>query len=411
MLFFGIFWITSWIGSFLSLSKNFSPSLTSKIAPTEVTSNLGEFVSKHSPLDIFSKQPVSVWRTTLLPTSFLKMDWGTKESPTNLDNPPKPNNKAVKSSQNRLCQSIVENVDQRYILGDIPSLASADLIKTSFSNQDFFPNKILRSLQNFFSFHNSLEQSFSAAILPVAVVRRHPETYEVWVNNHLVANLPTEIKAKSIQQRLLQLLASPSLDANQLRPALVDDIPALMVGNRFLFGIEKQISRQSNRSGDVLAIEWINNLRSALKVPTLTLLEGQQQMYGLTPSPTKLSGLASWYGGYFHGRMTANGEIYNQDELTVAHKSLPFNTYLQVTNLKTGKAVIVRVNDRGPYIPPRSLDLSREAARCINSEVAGVVPYQAVILDSKEPKMTLKPANLATGKLKPPRKLALVSDF
>ncbi|AFY34024.1 septal ring lytic transglycosylase RlpA family protein [Calothrix sp. PCC 7507] len=411
MLFFGIFWITSWIGSFLSLSENLSPSLTSKIAPTEVTSNLGKLVSKHSPLDMLSKQPVNVWRTTLLPTNFLKMDWGTKESPTNLDNPLKPKKKAVKSSQNRLCQSNIENLDERSILKKPPRLASAALIKASFPHRDFLPNKILRSLQDFFRFHNSLEQSFNAAILPVAVVHRNQETYEIWVNNRLVANLPSEIQAKSIQQRLLQLLASPNLDANQLRPALVDDIPALMAGNRFLFGIEKQISRQFNRSGDILAIEWINNLRSALKAPTLTLLEGQQQMYGLTPTDAKLSGLASWYGGYFHGRMTANGEIYNQDELTVAHKSLPFNTYLQVTNLKTGKAVIVRVNDRGPYIPPRSLDLSREAARCINSEVAGVVPYQAVILDSKAPKMTLKPTNLATGKLKPTRKLALISDF
>jgi rare lipoprotein A len=140
-------------------------------------------------------------------------------------------------------------------------------------------------------------------------------------------------------------------------------------------------------------------------------VEGQQEMYGLTPSKKKLFGLASWYGGYFHGRTTANGEKYNQDELTVAHKSLPFNTFLQVTNLKNGNSVIVRVNDRGPYIPPRSLDLSREAARCINSETTGVVPYKAVILQSNEPKMTLKNSSVSTANLKTSRKLARVSDF
>lgn len=271
--------------------------------------------------------------------------------------------------------------------------------------------KILRSLQDFFSFTNLWAQNFNSASLPVLVVHRKEQNYEVWVNNHVVADLPTEIAAKSMQQRFTQLVKSPNLDANQLRPALVDGIPALMAGNRLLFGIEKQISGHVNRNGELLAIEWINNLRAAFQKPTLTLVEGQRQMYGLTPSEKKMSGLASWYGGYFHGRLTANGEIYNQNELTVAHKSLPFNTYLQVTNLKTGKAVIVRVNDRGPYIPPRSLDLSREASRCIESEIAGVVPYEAVILENSEPTMTRKASSLATGKLKPGRKMALISDF
>lgn len=122
-------------------------------------------------------------------------------------------------------------------------------------------------------------------------------------------------------------------------------------------------------------------------------------------------GLASWYGPYFHGRLTANGEIFNQNELTVAHKSLPFNTFLKVTNLQTGKAVIVRVNDRGPYIPPRSLDLSRVAARCINSEVAGVVPYEAVIMQPSEVKMTLKNLNLSLKNQKPSKKLAIITDL
>ncbi|MBW4644339.1 MAG: septal ring lytic transglycosylase RlpA family protein [Goleter apudmare HA4340-LM2] len=395
MLIFGILWITSWVGSFLSLSDNLSSNLTVKMTPTEVTSNLGK----------------NVLGTTLIPTRFLKIDWGTKKSLTDSDKPLKSRAKAVKNTTNQLCHYFPENVEAQATFTRTSFLASAALINTSTPNRDFFPNKILRSLQDFFRFHSPVEQSFSVATSPVAVVRRSPNNYELWVNKQVVANLPNETKAKSMQQRLQQLVRSPNLDADQLRPALVDGIPALMAGNRFLFGIEKQISRQYGRSGDLLAIEWINNLRSALKAPTLTLLEGQKEMYGLSPSKTKMSGLASWYGGYFHGRLTANGEIYNQNDLTVAHKSLPFNTYLQVTNLKTGKAVIVRVNDRGPYIPPRSLDLSLAAARCINSEIAGVVPYKAVILNSKAPKMTLKTTNLATDKLKPGRKIALVSEF
>lgn len=71
---------------------------------------------------------------------------------------------------------------------------------------------------------------------------------------------------------------------------------------------------------------------------------------------------ASWYGPKFHGRLTANGEIYNQMSLTAAHKTFRFGTLLRVTNPKNNKTVIVRINDRGPYITGRHLDLSKGAA-------------------------------------------------
>jgi len=71
---------------------------------------------------------------------------------------------------------------------------------------------------------------------------------------------------------------------------------------------------------------------------------------------------ASWYGPKFHGRMTANGEIYDQMAFTAAHKRLSFGTLLKVTNTKNGRSVIVRINDRGPYIEGRDLDLSKAAA-------------------------------------------------
>lgn len=71
---------------------------------------------------------------------------------------------------------------------------------------------------------------------------------------------------------------------------------------------------------------------------------------------------ASWYGPKFHGKYTANGEVYDQMALTAAHKYLSFGTLLKITNPKNGKSVIVRINDRGPYIEGRELDLSKGAA-------------------------------------------------
>lgn len=80
------------------------------------------------------------------------------------------------------------------------------------------------------------------------------------------------------------------------------------------------------------------------------------------PTGYQTVGVASWYGGKFHGRKTANGEIYDQNALTAAHRSLPFGTRLEVTNLANGRSVVVSVNDRGPFIDGRIIDLSRRAA-------------------------------------------------
>lgn len=91
-------------------------------------------------------------------------------------------------------------------------------------------------------------------------------------------------------------------------------------------------------------------------------------------------GYASWYGDEFHGRRTANGEIYNQFRYTAAHRSLPYNTLVEVTNLKTRRAVIVRINDRGPFIRGRIIDLSYAAARKIGMIEDGVQRVRLKVL-------------------------------
>lgn len=84
------------------------------------------------------------------------------------------------------------------------------------------------------------------------------------------------------------------------------------------------------------------------------------------------SGVASYYGPGFHGRRTANGERFDQNAMTAAHKTLPFGTRLRVTNPATGKSVTVRINDRGPFHGNRVLDLSKGAAAVIGMVNAGV---------------------------------------
>jgi rare lipoprotein A len=94
---------------------------------------------------------------------------------------------------------------------------------------------------------------------------------------------------------------------------------------------------------------------------------------------------ASWYGPKFHGKVTANGEVYDQMALTAAHKYLSFGTLLKITNPKNGKSVIVRINDRGPYIEGRELDLSKGAAIELGILAKGVarVKIQEIALDEQ----------------------------
>ena len=83
------------------------------------------------------------------------------------------------------------------------------------------------------------------------------------------------------------------------------------------------------------------------------------------PKPYQV-GSASWYGKQFHGKTTASGEDFDMFEFTAAHRTLPLGTFVKVTNLKNGKWIIVRVNDRGPYVGNRIMDLSYSAARMLN---------------------------------------------
>jgi rare lipoprotein A len=83
------------------------------------------------------------------------------------------------------------------------------------------------------------------------------------------------------------------------------------------------------------------------------------------------TGVASWYGTDFHGRKTANGEIFDMNALTAAHPTLPLPSYAYVTNLANGRTILVRINDRGPYVHDRLIDLSRQSARALGTEASG----------------------------------------
>ena len=116
-----------------------------------------------------------------------------------------------------------------------------------------------------------------------------------------------------------------------------------------------------------------------------------------TGTTTVLRGRASWYGSYFQGRRTSSGERYNRFAYTCAHKTLPFGTRLRVTNVKNGKAVVVRVSDRGPFRHQRIIDLSEIAARPLGLVECGAATVVAEIVADDTPLgPATTPANLAS---------------
>ncbi len=125
----------------------------------------------------------------------------------------------------------------------------------------------------------------------------------------------------------------------------------------------------------------LNSTGLALINSTLDEAEKKMVRMGLKRTHVIYQAKASWYGAQFHGKTTANMETFDKNVLSAAHKTIPLNTYLLVTNLNNGKKVVVRVNDRGPYIEGRELDLSEAAARLVGSYAKGVVPVRFEVLE------------------------------
>jgi len=133
--------------------------------------------------------------------------------------------------------------------------------------------------------------------------------------------------------------------------------------------------------------------------------------YNLLPSSKgyKETGIASWYGTKFHGRLTSNGEVYNMYGMTAAHKTLPIPCYARVTNIENGSSVVVRINDRGPFHGPRLIDLSYVAAMKLGYADKGTATVLIEVIDTEvhpqtlaNPPLIVQAALKAAAKNSPP---------
>jgi rare lipoprotein A len=134
--------------------------------------------------------------------------------------------------------------------------------------------------------------------------------------------------------------------------------------------------------------------RTEAKVPLKTAVEqSKAQNLGSSTEQKKAGfevGIASWYGRYFHGRLTASGEPYDMFRLTAAHRTLKFGTWVKVTNLRNAKAVLVRINDRGPVPTSRIIDLSFEAATVLDFRARGLEKVRVEVVEPRKVAAALK---------------------
>lgn len=215
-------------------------------------------------------------------------------------------------------------------------------------------------------------------------------------------------RATAVAAKLNQL-SLDNVDASKItvKWKAGDERASKALGDRYLIAVngeelveinaETRLPDKTNDLGED-ALQATNRLRRLLgNAPPLREVSGKPprpkpqkisrpkipQQISLGPVRIRLSGMASWYGPGFHGNRSASGERYNQNALTAAHRSLPFGTKVRVTNIRNGRSVVVRINDRGPHIRGRIIDLSAAAARIVGVMQSGVAPVRVEVMDNQ----------------------------
>lgn len=143
-----------------------------------------------------------------------------------------------------------------------------------------------------------------------------------------------------------------------------------------------EINKNSESNEPIIGL-MINKSTSESSLKNIKVVDentNEEIFNAVESAKNKISGMVSWYSDKFHGLKTSSGELYNKQELTAAHKTLPFGTKVKVTNVKNGKSVVVKINDRGPHSKSRVLDLSKAAFNEIGSINSGVLNVEMEVV-------------------------------
>lgn len=188
-------------------------------------------------------------------------------------------------------------------------------------------------------------------------------------------------EAEDLAIRLQDLVSDKDFDPSQLLPAHDGSKIVIKLGNN---SISVPVTfdtadKKKDNAGDAL-LKLVNAIRVEYNAPILPASFPDHADKSAVAAAGSFSGAASWYGPHFHGRKTSDGSRFDMEKMTAAHKTLPFGTKLLVMNRRTGDSCVVEVNDRGPFIGDRVLDLSRGAARKLNMLGSGVAMVDCLII-------------------------------
>lgn len=319
------------------------------------------------------------------------------EEVTNSQKPP-----AAKTATTALPANLASNLDQAVAVNQPAQTAPAEVVKVG-STEDGAPAD---QLKPFASVRTFVLKDRQAAILYVRNLplltffgdrlfpAQTPENAKIGGDRKLPAadqvqpeetesNAP--LSAASIVAARLNQLNQANADGRQITARWDRRQNAYLIAhnNQPIVTLNRSVSLADSR-GKLRhdALQATNRLRRFLggAAPLAALGDGNDALGQLGAVIARSSGMASWYGPGFHGRRSANGEVFNQYGLTAAHRTLPFGTRVRVTSLSTGAAVVVRISDRGPFHGNRVIDLSQGAARLIGLMGQGVGPVRLEVL-------------------------------
>ncbi|MGI5840295.1 MAG: septal ring lytic transglycosylase RlpA family protein [bacterium] len=180
-------------------------------------------------------------------------------------------------------------------------------------------------------------------------------------------------RAEIIADRLRRLGGLAAICA----PGIIGEAVVIKAGDELIVTVDAHTAALNNCNRAELALAWTDNVRSAFASSS----RSERTTAVTRGGEREQTGIASWYGTGFHGRGTASGEAFDQNALTAAHRTLPFGTVVLVTSHVSGRRVLARINDRGPWTKGRIIDLSRAAAKEIGLTAQGVARVTIKVIE------------------------------
>lgn len=279
---------------------------------------------------------------------------------------------------------LLDNITSKLILLAIISSLTSTASHAAVSSPDLANKEV------------KVKEVTAKSIVPVAryemISNSENKTAVVFINKQEIIRYAEEAggfspeqRAKILTSRLNKFISS-NCDAKTILPGFENTFAVVRANKEILLTVDRKTAESKKVMPGALAIQVSNNIRTALNAPKIVRNNSMVASRGITPSfagRTSLltqEGFASWYGGHFHGRRAADGSRFNKHEHTAAHKTLPFGTLVRVTNKNNGKACIVKITDRGPFVSGRVIDLSKAAASTIGMLSSGVAPVQIEVI-------------------------------